>query len=675
MQKIKVLFLLLPLFLFISAGEAFTQVVSDTLRADLEEIKIEATYSPISIGSAPMALSYRLRNLDDITARPGATMDELTFSMPGIVIQNRENYALGERMTIRGLGWRSPFGVRGVQVLMDDLPLTVADGQTIMNMIDPAMVQRVELLRGPSATFWGNSSGGVLYLSTVPPTDAPMLQYRGYAGSHETVKQELRFNYSENGTQLYGYATYFDTDGYRDHSAARLFRGSIGAQHQISNSGRLSFSANYTSMPKAQHPGALTDEMLEESPQAARENFVNSSAGKQFDQAMAGTSYLHDFNTGVMELSVHGTYRDLQNPLPFGYIGLERYAGGARGTYSFNNLPFELDSGFEWKIQQDDRFETDNINGERGDEISVEQTETVSNQALFLRSSVPLTSSLTFSAGIRADWIRFEGEDGLGDDLEGERDFFALNPSAGLIYRFGNSQLFANFSTSFESPTTTELVNRPEGGNGFNQNVDPERAISLETGFRGSIPAINADYDVTAYRMQVRDLLLGFQTETDGPVFFRNEGKTDHYGIETSIRFSTHPIYSLELMANVLRAVFNGGEYDGNDLPGVPTFRSGAILTLRPGSQIFTIDSRYTDRYAANSVNSSLTDSYLVTDLRWTITPISLGSNASVKPFLNVMNITNSRYASSVNIDAFGGFFFEPGIARSFNAGIQINFM
>lgn len=651
------------------------QTIPDSLKAELETVVIEATYSPISIGTAPMALSYRLRNADDLAARPANTMDDLTFTIPGISISNRENYALGERMTIRGLGWRSQFGVRGVQVLLNDLPLTVADGQTIMSMIDPSMVRKVELLRGPSATFWGNSSGGVLHLSTVPDRNAPLLQYRGYGGSFGTLKQELSWNHATEQTRVYGYTTYFETNGYRNYSAAQLFRSSLGAEHSISENSRITFNANYTSMPKAQHPGALTESQLDEAPKTARSNFENSSAGKQFDQAMAGLSYLHTFNSGVMEIATHGTYRDIQNPLPFGYIGLERYAGGVRGTYSFQSLPFDLDTGAEIKVQNDDRYETNNINGERGDQVSVQQTENVTNSALFIRSAIPLSTDLTLSGGVRADWITFEGEDGLGNDLEGEREFFSVNPSLGLNYRFSNSQIFANFSTSFESPTTTELVNRPEGGNGFNQNVDPERAISFEAGVRGSISALNARYDVTAYRMQVQDLLLGFQTEQDGPTFFRNEGKTDHYGIETSFSFSTNPIYSIELMANVMRGIFNGGEYDGNDLPGVPTFQSGAIFSLNPGSQRFTIDTRYTDRYPADSQNETLTDSYVVTNVRWTTSALQLGGNTSLRPFINVGNVFDVRYATSVNINAFGGFYFEPGTSRSLQAGVQLSFM
>ena len=655
----------------------YAQTIPDSLKAELETVVIEAAYSPISIGTAPMSLSYRLRDPAEMAARPALTMDDLTFTIPGLTISNRENYALGERLSIRGLGWRSPFGVRGVQVQLDDLPLTVADGQTIMSMIDPAMVRKIEVLRGPSATFWGNSSGGVLYLSTIPRRDAPALQYRGYGGSFGTLKQELQWNYANETSRVYGYTTYFETDGYRNYSAAQLFRSSLGAEHSVSKNGRISLTGNYTSMPKAQHPGAVTALQFEDAPKTARENFKRINAGKQFDQAMLGLSYLHTFTSGVLELTTHGTYRGFQNPLPFGLIDVNRYAGGSRGTYSLKNFPFDLDFGAEIKLQNDDRNEfpaneagTDFI----FDSLSVDQTEKVTNSALFFRTAIPVTESLMLSGGLRADWITFEGEDGLGENLEGERNFFTVNPSLGLNYQFNNSQLFANFSTSFESPTTTELVNRPGGGNGFNQDVDPERAISFEAGLRGSVPTLNARYDVTAYRMKVRDLLVSFQTEQDGATFFRNEGETDHYGIETSFSFSTHPVYSVELMANVMRAVFNGGELDGNDLPGVPSFQSGAIFSLIPGSQRFSIDARYRGRYPADSRNTALTDSYLVTNARWTTNPIELGGNISMRPFINIGNIFNERYTTSVNINAFGGYYYEPGTSRSIQGGLQLNF-
>src|SRR5690625_6422048 len=121
-------------------------------------------------------------------------------------------------MFIGGLGWRSQFGVRGIQVVLDDIPLTVADGQTVMNMIDPAMVQSLELLRGPSATFWGNSSGGVLYMRTRLPSDAPNIMFRSYMGSFNTMKQEARWHEHIGGVRWYVYGSHYNTNCYRDNS-------------------------------------------------------------------------------------------------------------------------------------------------------------------------------------------------------------------------------------------------------------------------------------------------------------------------------------------------------------------------------------------------------------------------------------------------------------------------
>ncbi len=649
------------------------QQSTDSLKVDLDEIVVESTFSNISIDRAPLSVSYQLRNPHEIASRPAATMDELTFTLPGLFISNRENYALGERLTIRGLGWRSQFGVRGIQVILDDIPLTVADGQTIMNMIDPAMVNRVELLRGPSATFWGNSSGGVLHLSTRPQVDAPKVQYRGYGGSFNSIKQELRLNTTIGDARVYGYGTYFETDGFRDHSAARLFRAGLNYERPVGIRSRLLVRTAFTSMPKAQHPGSLTQQDSEENPTSATPNFVANSAGKSFTQGMISASFIQDLQRGVWDITAHALYRDLDNPLPFGYIGLDRVAGGTRTTYEFTTLPFDLNLGGELKFQQDERLETDNVNGERGGNIEVQQTETVTNGALFGRLAIPLSERLTASAGLRADWLNFNTDDEIGVEQEGSRTFFSINPSAGLAYRFDNARWFFNFSTSFESPTTTELVNRPEGGNGFNQNVDPERTVGIETGVQGNIDRI--DYDLTLFAMQVEDLLFPFQTEQDGPTYFRNEGNTRHYGIESTVGIRLHQNLQFNGMFTLLSARFNSGDLDGNDIPGVAPIRFGSILTFTPGQHSVSIDSEWVGSYYTNNANSTRNDPYNVLSFRWSTNVDQVFENVSIRPFMSIQNILNTRYNTSVAINAFGGRFFEPGADRNFRVGVQINFL
>jgi len=668
-----ILSLLLPLSFLLGLNTSLhAQQVPDSLQVDLDEIIVESTYSKISIGRAPLSVSYKLRNPHEIASRPAATMDELTFTLPGLFISNRENYALGERLTIRGLGWRSQFGVRGIQVILDDIPLTVADGQTIMSMIDPAMVNRIELLRGPSATFWGNSSGGVLHLSTKPRVDAPKVQYRGYGGSFNTIKQELRLNTTLGNARVYGYGTYFETDGFRDHSAARLFRAGLNYERQVGIRSRMIVRTAFTSMPKAQHPGSLTREDAADNPTGATPSFVNSSSGKTFDQGMVSASFIQELRKGIWDITSHAIYRDVDNPLPFGYIGLDRVAGGTRSTYEFTTLPFDLNIGAEIKFQQDDRLETDNINGERGGDIDVQQTETVTNGAFFGQLNFPITNRLTIGAGLRADWLNFETDDAIGVNQEGSRTFFSLNPSAGLAYSFDNARWFFNFSTSFESPTTTELVNRPEGGNGFNQNVDPERTIGLETGIQGN--ADRLDYELTLFAMQVEDLLFPFQTEQDGPTYFRNEGNTRHYGVESTLGFRINQNLQFNGMFTLLSAKFNSGDLDGNELPGVAPIRFGSVLTYTPGQHSLSIDSEWVGSYYTNNQNSAENDSYALFNFRWSANANQLFENISVRPFLAVQNILNTRYNTSVAINGFGGRFFEPGADRNFKVGIQVNF-
>lgn len=673
-ERAATLLLFITSFLFLGSELLYAQQqqTSDSLRVDLEEIVVESSYSNITIDRAPLSVSYKLRNPHELISRPAATMDELTFTLPGVFISNRENYALGERMTIRGLGWRSQFGVRGVQVILDDIPLTVADGQTIMNMVDPAMVNRVELLRGPSATFWGNSSGGVLHLSTRPRADAPTFQYRGYAGSHSSVKQELKLNTNIGNARLYGYGTYFETDGFRDHSAARIFRGGLNLEKPVGISSRLLIRTAFTSMPKAQHPGALTAEDASSTPTAATPNFVSSSAGKTFDQGMISASFIQEQMRGIWDVTAHAAYRDLDNPLPFGYIGLDRLAGGTRTTYEFTTLPIDLNFGAEVKFQQDDRLETDNINGERGNNVEVQQTETVTNGALFGQIAIPINDRLTTSFGLRSDWLHFNTNDEIGTEQEGSRTFFSLNPSAGLSYRFNQARWFFNFSTSFESPTTTELVNRPEGGNGFNQNVDPEKTIGVETGVQGNQGRFT--YDFTVFAMQVEDLLFPYQTQENGPTFFRNEGNTRHYGVESTVGATLLPNLQADLMVTFLSATFKNGEYDGNDIPGVAPFRFGSVITYTPGIHNFSLDNEWIGSYFANNANSIKNDSYTLFNFRWSATLDNIFSGVTVNPFIAIQNIFDTRYNTSVAINAFGGRFFEPGSDRNFRAGLQIGF-
>ncbi|HSJ26527.1 MAG TPA: TonB-dependent receptor plug domain-containing protein, partial [Longimicrobiales bacterium] len=105
--------------------------------------------------------------------RAGVFLEEAVNALPGVQIQNRYNFAVGERLAVRGYGGRAQFGVRGVRVMVDGVPATVADGQTTLDHLDVATLGRVEALRGPAASLYGNAAGGVLHFETRAPAEVP----------------------------------------------------------------------------------------------------------------------------------------------------------------------------------------------------------------------------------------------------------------------------------------------------------------------------------------------------------------------------------------------------------------------------------------------------------------------------------------------------------------------
>ncbi len=661
--------------LFISFSPAlFSQEAStDTLSVTLDQIQVEAAHSSITIGKSPISVSYLNRSEADVTARPAATMDELTFTLPGIWISNRENAALGERMTIRGMGWRSPFGLRGVMVVMDDIPLTVADGQTIMNMVDPAMVQSIELLRGPSATYWGNSSGGVLYMRTRPPADSPRLMLRSYGGAYNTMKYEARWHDDIGGVRWNAYGSYFESDGFRDHSASKLIRGGISAGFDLSQNSSLETRIAFSGMPKAEHPGSLSAEDASENPSKAWPPFVDASAGKDFMQWMASARYLHNTSSGLLTVSAHGTLRDFNNPLlaNVGYIIVDRVAGGSRVTYDFDNLPFNLQIGGELKFQRDEREQRNNVNGNPGDQLRIDQTDNVSTQALFAQTAFDV-NRLIINFGLRADRMVFGVDDFIANE-NSSRSFFTLNPSTGINYNLNNARLFASISSSFDAPTTTEFKNRPGGGTGFNPDLLPERTIGLETGIRGVSNNSRVQYDFTLFGLNITDLIVPFIEVDGGPTLFRNEGNTRHYGLESHVRFQPVDRFSLDFMYTWTEAEFADGNVEGNQVPGVAPHRIGTMLTGYLGHHAIGADLEWIGEYYADSANSAKNDSYFLVNGRWSFSGLHFES-WRLQPFISVQNILNQRYNTSVSVNAFGGRYFEPGSNRNVRFGLRLDF-
>ncbi|NGP76470.1 TonB-dependent receptor [Balneolaceae bacterium YR4-1] len=666
------------MFLFVLISIPAVAQQRDTLKAELDPIRIEAIYSTISPANAPLSLSVYNRSVFKRNSEASLTMNKITEQLPGIWVNDRENYSLGERITIRGVGWRTSFGVRGIQVIMDGIPLTVADGQTMLNPVDPSFVNKLELIRGPASTFWGNSSGGVLHISTFQSQqESPTLSLRSTAGSYNLFKQDVQYSGSFGSHSVSAYSSYLSQNGFRDHSSVKLSRSGLKGSVDLNNKSRLEYVGAFVAMPEAKNPSSLTKEDALNSPKMANPSSITNDAGKQVYQGQLGLNYYRDSSLGFITLTGYGIYRDLTNPLPFAVIDLNRWAGGLRGTLekSFDNL--NINFGFDSKIQSDDRSEFENNTGIRGN-ITLEQLEQVTNQALFVTSDVEL-GNWKLLAGLRYDWLTFS-VDSASVSQTNSRTFNALSPSIGVTYRSNTNKWFANFSTSFEAPTTTELVNSPEGGSGFNPNLEPERTLGVEIGTKGRTADNILGYELTLYRMWITDILFPYQLQANGPTFYRNQGNTIHNGIET--RITLNPIDALQFNAtyNYIHATFQGEDTDSgssiedNDVPGIPDHRLNASISYQYKSILGELTYSYVSQYFADNLNTAENNAYNTLDAKISLARPLGDRFYRLQPFLNVNNIFNERYNGSIVPNAFGNRYFEPAAGRNFQFGLSISF-
>jgi len=661
------------------------QAPSDTSAArDTSALK-QVQMTPVEVTSAPFqifgdrtsfSVSARTRADASLNSTPSLSLEEISSGLPGLSVQSRTHFALGDRITIRGLGWRAQFGVRGIQMTLDGIPLTVADGQSVVHLVDPSFIRSVEVIRGPASTFWGNASGGVLALSTRPNEPDHTVRFKQTTGSYGLSKTDVQVTPDVGPHSVSAYASYLTQDGFREHSDTRLFRAGMTGDLALGRDRGLRIVGAVQHMPRADSPGSLQQDAARNDPQQARQTILEFDVGKDVQQGQLGVTYYDETKIGRLNATAYGILRDLENPIPFDYIDLNRKAGGLRFTLEDSGSRVDWGLGVEGKLQSDDRTEFDNDGGTPTD-VNLDQRETVDNAAVFGRVTVPF-GRLQIDAGLRYDRLHFEADDRLGSD-DGSQTFQKVSPSVGVSYRLGTARVFANVSTGLETPTTTELSNRPDGRGGFN-DLDAENILGVEGGVTGHWIDGRLSYDLALFYQDVDDVLVPFQLRDFGPTFFRNEGAARHRGSEIAVewqpvsRLSVRGSYTYtdaEFTDGTIESPNSATPLDGNKLPGVPAHKVDATVTIQTAFASGSVSVQSLSEQYGDSENTTTNDGHRTVDFRVSHPGFSLSKNTSLIPFFGVNNAFDARY-NDVVVNAFGGRFFEPAAGRHYRVGASL---
>jgi len=618
--------------------------------------------------------------------------------VPGISILNRQNYAQDLQISSRGFGARSAFGVRGIRLIADGIPQTLPDGSGQSATFDLNSAERIEVMRGPFSSLYGNASGGVIQLFTADGPPDPTLSSSVFGGSYGTYKGDLqfggtdgRFNYNYDGSR-------FHSDGYREHST--VTRDLYNAKLKMpAPNGNLTVVVNAIDQPETQDPLGLSRAQLSSNPRQADPSALLFNTRKSVRQSQVGLVY--DMNLGAADKIQARTYiGDRQvtqyqaiplaaQSLPsasggvvdqdFGYEGI-----GLRWTHTISEgeRPLNFTVGADYDRMAQHRLGYINNFGIQGI-LKRDEENKVTNSDAFAQIEWKFAPRWSTTAGLRYSNVRFTSSDYFtanGND-SGAVSYSKTTPVAGVLFNLTPAvNVYANIGRGFETPTLIELAYSP-GGGGFNFALQPSTSLTKEIGVKAKIGNF-ARVNLALFRVNTENEIV-VDTAIGGRTTYKNAPQTYRKGVELSSESYLGAGFEAYLAYTWLDAEFTQpfssgtpavNVPSGNRLPGVPLYNVYGEVIWRHAASGFhaAAEVRAAGKLYVNDQNSAFGDPYTIGNLRAGFEQKS--GKWRLTEFARVDNITNRSYVGSVIIADSNQRFYEPSPTRNYLVGVNAQF-
>ena len=660
------LLLLTPLVLFSNVQDSIQKI-------DLENVIVKSTKINSTIQQTPLSVTLKSFR-EEKNYNSQSSFADFVKNTPGVFTTSANNFSQDLRISIRGFGARSAFGIRGVKLIVDGIPETTPDGQSQLDNLPLGLVSNVEILRGPNANLYGNSSGGVISINTLSNPSEDYYRYSGIFGAYQyqSIQKTRIFDWKTSNLIIH-----YDkrrSNGYRDQSGYKSSILNLKYINDLDEKNKIVWQINYTDSPYAYDSGGLKLSDVNEDRRQARKNNIDYDTYEKVKQIKTGISWNYKTN----ENSYFDSYffyqnRDFLSKLPFnfgGIISLERnYFGvGTKFTKNINheNRNRTLVLGIDHLNQSDDRQRFKNDFGIQG-ENTLDQIEKFKTTGLYLVNQASYSSGLNVRYGIRYDI------NNIGVDSSNMVNLDKLNPSLGLSYSINSTDnIFFSYGTSFETPTLNELSNNPDGS-GFNNDLKSNNSSNYEIGWRKSF--LNIIVEAVVYITNSDNEILPYELEQfPGKNFYRNVGSTMRRGLElnSQIFFKEGRLnLSYTLSNNQFKNfVIDGRNLSDNLIPGIPSqmLDLEMIFNLTRKRTLILTNRLIGERYADN-LNETLIGSYNIFNIKY-----SKKVFRNSEFFLGANNIFNQEYYDNIRINAFGKRYYEPAPKRNFYFGINFSF-
>ncbi|MFV7501017.1 TonB-dependent receptor family protein [Acinetobacter pittii] len=709
--------------ILMSMGCIFSPLVwAEDLTQDvtvLPTLHVEATRTDTTYLQTPASV-FRI-DAPKVDTSSQVNLTEVVKGVPSLQIRNRENYAQDLQLSMRGFGARSTFGVRGIRLYVDGIPATMPDGQGQTSNIDLSSLDHVEVLTGPFSSLYGNSSGGTILTSTKEGQGKDSIELSYSGGSHDKSRAGLVLQGGAKGANEPSYvisSSYFDTDGYREHSGAEKVLNNAKLSWNLDDGSKINWITNYVKI-HADDPQGLTHDQWNANPKQQVPFLKQFNVRKDIEQTQTGVTWSKPINdkNELYAMAYLGNRQVTQyQSIPKGEVKLEEgkpiYSGQASPKHAGGVIDFERNyygADFRWTgkellpnttlsvgvaldIMDEERkgFENFNVNNVYGviGNLRRDEDNTLWNIDPYLQASWQFLPTWRLDTGVRYSNVHYKSKDHFtsgpdqygtvnGDD-SGKTNYDKVLPSAALSWQIlPELMAYVSYAKGFETPTFTEMAYRLDEESGFNFNLTASTSDTYETGLKSQNQL--GDFTLAVFQTKTKDDIVS-AGNSNGRSTFRNAHKTLREGLEFAWNKKLWRDLTATASYTYLDATFAAdipalGSIaqipSGNAIPGIAKNQAYASLAWQPSHGLYGgVDVQYMDKVYVNDTNSDAAPSYSVTSANvgyaWVM------GDWKVNSFARVDNLFDKNYAGSVIVNDGNGRYFEPADGRNWSAGLRV---
>jgi len=634
-------------------------------------------------------------------AKPKVNISEALGSVPGLVVQNRNNYAQDLQISSRGFGARSAFGIRGIKLMADGIPLSNPDGQGQAATFDLDTLDHIEVLRGPFTNLYGSNSGGVIQLFSRDGAGAPSVSANTAMSAWDTQRYQAG---AEGGNESGGFLlnqSQFSTDGYREHSNASIDKSFAKLTLTPDADTRLALIYTRLNQDDTKDPQGLTWDEYEENQNAASPNAELYDTRKTVDNSSLSLNFEREFAAGTWQNTLYGGTRHVtqylsipkfvqSNPLSSGgVIDFDRNFQGASTRwiqpFGLFNGELTVTSGLEYDASSDDRQGYENFVGDMlGVKGALRRSEQDDVTSLSPFSQLVWEKDrLQLQGGLRYNHVEFQVDDkyitGSNGDDSGQVTYDGYTPNLGVSYLLTPQlSIYSSWSRGFETPTLNELFySGPDGRFGF--DLDAATSEQYEVGLKTRLGR-NTNLQLALFQIDTQDELVVLAS-VGGRTSYQNATETERQGIELSLDSRLTDSLTSRFALTDMSAIYSQDFVSrgqtvksGRHIPNIPQRSLFGELTWQPLNGFSTgLEALYrSNLYVEDSNTAKTAPSYAL--VNWQARAEQQVKQLTFNQVLRVDNLFDREYIGSIVVGDSNGRYYEPGPERAWYVGAGLEY-